>query len=797
MDPFIYRECRATITARIPDTPDADAHPDRVLVQGRGTAHPQFQGGSVVFTEIGEYAIPQPIPVVIVDGELLVEVLSGDESVETQPLFLPVTVDERANQNWSWRLVFDFLTLGEYGEEVSHPPLSFPVEAGDGPLEISTVATPTVRSSGFITRGERGFSVTSITAGGGELVFEWEDGRTDTIPMPDSVPGPPPTVEWDGPHLVVEGERSPDLRGPNTLPADEAVASYVTDGGSATGTALRGRYLEGRADEDHVALGSETITSTGWTLGDGWTGTYADGFTHQVGTTGVLEWTPPTSPAGQTWVVQWTITAESGVNETARTLVDVYYGGGWAGITYQGLGLVGRYSRAIKATTSGALRFVPDSLFSGRIHDVSIRPVGSPIGPVSVWRDTTGAVTNEARMSGRENFFMGRGAGRYVSQADNPAQFNTIVGNNAGASLVTGFFNSALGERTLNQLTTGSRNVAVGYRSLESVQAGDRNVGVGPFTGQQLVNGQRNVMVGVDVLYQTTTASDNIGLGYLAMHAAGEIHQNIALGGYAMGSATGGATYNIAAGHMALRNVTSEHNIGLGQYALLNAGASDRNVAIGRASLISLRTGTGNVAVGDGALAEARTPSGLVAIGRGALASMVGEANLVAVGDDAGRRWRGPNNVMIGTRALQGTAGNAGGERNTVVGYQAGYQMQSGSQNVLIGSMAGWSLVNGTGNILIGNAVNTNPAASGSNRLNIGNTIFGDMSQNKVGIGHAAPTARLHLPAGGTGPESAPLKLIPGSGLMTTPEPGAFEYSAGTLYFTDGDGIRRAFAFQE
>ena len=184
MEPFIYRECRATITARIPDTPDADAHPDRVLVQGRGTAHPQFQGGSVVFTEIGEYAIPQPIPVVIVDGELLVEVLAGDESVETQPLFLPVTVDERANQHWSWRLTFDFLTLGEYGDEVAHPPLSFPVEAGDGPLEISTVATPTIRHDGFITRGIRGAGITSITADSGVVTVEWEGGDDVTIPIP-------------------------------------------------------------------------------------------------------------------------------------------------------------------------------------------------------------------------------------------------------------------------------------------------------------------------------------------------------------------------------------------------------------------------------------------------------------------------------------------------------------------------------------------------------------------------------------------------------------------------------------
>ena len=788
-----YREITGLWSARVPDGPDSDQYPDTILLEGNVTFEPEYR---VPLVYPGEHIVIEPMRAVIHEGVLYGETLVGDDVVRG-PLFLPVTVDENANQTWSWVAKFQGMRLGEYGEEVTLPNVRFQVPAGDDPLDLSAVI-PASQSRGTITtRGPRGYAVTSITAGGGELVFEWEDGKTDTIPMPDSVPGPPPTVEWDGPHLVVEGERGPDLRGPNTLPADQAVAGYVVDESSATSGALRDRFLEGRADEDQVALGAEPITSSGWTLGEGWTGTFATGFTHQVGTTGVLEWEPPASPAGQTWVVQWTITAESGVSETARTLVDVYYGGGWAGITYQGLGLVGRYSRAIKATSGGGLRFVPESAFSGRIHDVSIRPVGSPIGPVSVWRDSTGTVTNEARMSGRENFFMGRGAGRYVSQADNPAQFNTIVGNNAGASLVTGFFNSALGERALNQLTTGSRNVAVGYRSLESVQAGDRNVGVGPFAGHQLVNGRRNVMVGVDVLYQTTTASDNIGLGYLAMHAAGEIHQNISLGGYSMGSATGGASYNVAAGYMALRNVTSEHNIGLGQYALLNAGASDRNVAIGRASLISLRTGTGNVAVGDGALAEARTPSGLVAIGRRALASMVDEANLAALGDEAGRYWRGPNNVMVGTRALQGSSGSSGGERNTVLGYQAGYRMGSGSRNTLIGSMAGWSLVDGSDNILIGNAVNTNPAATGNNRLNIGNTIFGDMSQNKIGIGHAAPTARLHLPAGGTGPESAPLKLIPGSGLMATPEPGAFEYSGGTLYFTGGDGIRRAFAFQE
>ena len=258
MDPFIYRECRATITARVPDTVDADQHPDRVLVQGRGTAHPQFQGGSVVFTEIGEYAIPQPIPVVIVDGELLVEVLAGDESVETQPLFLPVTVDERANQNWSWRLVFDFLTLGEYGEEVKHPPLSFPVEAGDGPLEISTVASPVVKSKGFVTRGAPGPGLQEITAENGELVFQWDNGRSISVQVPDAVPGPPgdtgpppylatgTTTVTDDPEeaaLTIRGA-TPNYRvdavlprGPRGLPGDTGPSPYLNIGTVTEGPA--------------------------------------------------------------------------------------------------------------------------------------------------------------------------------------------------------------------------------------------------------------------------------------------------------------------------------------------------------------------------------------------------------------------------------------------------------------------------------------------------------------------------------------------------------------------------------
>ncbi len=52
-----------------------------------------------------------------------------------------------------------------------------------------------------------------------------------------------------------------------------------------------------------------------------------------------------------------------------------------------------------------------------------------------------------------------------------------------------------------------------------------------------------------------------------------------------------------------------------------------------------------------------------------------------------------------------------------------------------------------------------------------------------VGIGKEDPTAYLDIKAGGTSPESAPIKLNAGTNL-STPEKGTFEYDGSHLYFT-------------
>lgn len=70
-----------------------------------------------------------------------------------------------------------------------------------------------------------------------------------------------------------------------------------------------------------------------------------------------------------------------------------------------------------------------------------------------------------------------------------------------------------------------------------------------------------------------------------------------------------------------------------------------------------------------------------------------------------------------------------------------------------------------------------------------GTERFKVLDSGKVGIG-LTPTATLHLKAGTTAAQTAPLKLTDGS-LLTTPEDGAIEYSTDKLYFTRMTGPTR------
>ena len=101
----------------------------------------------------------------------------------------------------------------------------------------------------------------------------------------------------------------------------------------------------------------------------------------------------------------------------------------------------------------------------------------------------------------------------------------------------------------------------------------------------------------------------------------------------------------------------------------------------------------------------------------------------------------GRNNTALGQVALGVlTEGND----NTALGMRAGDSVTTGSNNIALGYHAGDNITTGSNNIMIGYDIDAADPA-GDDQLNIGDTIFGDLSTGRVGIGTSAPISPLHI----------------------------------------------------
>ncbi|MFT3679949.1 MAG: tail fiber domain-containing protein [Ferruginibacter sp.] len=206
----------------------------------------------------------------------------------------------------------------------------------------------------------------------------------------------------------------------------------------------------------------------------------------------------------------------------------------------------------------------------------------------------------------------------------NTKKHNFFIGGGAGAINVAGQ-NTGFGDSALARNSAGLGNTAVGYRSM----AGGSNI-----------TGGLNTAVGNNTLSAVTT-------GY----------QNIAIGDNAMTSMKTGAT-NVIAGAGAMEVASKgDGNIALGLWALRTNDSASYNIAIGTSALYS-NDSSRNIAIGYQSLYRNN------------------RAGNTAIGHQAGHL----NNFMQ-TGILQGI-------ENTYIGYQSGYQANTGSKNVAIGHAA-------------------------------------------------------------------------------------------------------------
>jgi hypothetical protein len=417
---------------------------------------------------------------------------------------------------------------------------------------------------------------------------------------------------------------------------------------------------------------------------------------------------------------------------------------------------------------------------------------------ISGWR------TLQAATTGSYNCAFG-----YRSLVAATSSNNTAVGASSAASLTSGSGITAIGYQTLESAVTTTNSTAVGHQALQT-STGNSNTGVGYTAGSLITTGIDNTVIGdsagVNIASgdkntyvgrqagQNATGDNNIGIGYQAVLAATG-NDNTGIGyqsgasitsgfsnvciGFQTGNALTTEFENVAIGYTALKNVTSSYNVAIGARAGENITTGSDNVIIGKSA--GANAGSSNVAVGINSIGLGSGGSSNVAVGHNTLVNVTSNSN-VAIGCEAANDLTsGTFTVAVGCQALDAvtTASN-----NTAVGYQAG-TAATGGNNTLFGYRAGDVITTGTDNIIIGYDVDPS-GATVSNQLNLGGTIFGDLSNKRIRIGGSgAITGAASIRCSATDAAFMP-------NVLTTAQRNAISAENGMLIYNSTDNVTEA-----
>jgi hypothetical protein len=306
--------------------------------------------------------------------------------------------------------------------------------------------------------------------------------------------------------------------------------------------------------------------------------------------------------------------------------------------------------------------------------------------------------------------------------------YNIGIGYESGLALTSGVQSVLIGYQSGRLLTTQDNNVGLGYQSLWNAISAD-NIGIGYQGGLGITSGIQNVSIGTQSGGAIGTGGDNTSIGYRSLQNGVDISGNTAIGHQSLQDVTG--DNNVAIGKSSGLNATGgSYNVFIGASAGSNVSTGHSNTLIGLNSGTSLGAGTENTFIGIYSGQNSVDTDLNVGIGRSSLQSVTSDNNVAIGSYAADALTSGGDIVAIGYQALSAAVTVSG---NTAVGYQSGL-LATGGTNTLYGYRSGDVITSGTGNIIIGYDVDPS-GATASNELNIGGTIFGDLSTPKVRIG--------------------------------------------------------------
>lgn len=286
--------------------------------------------------------------------------------------------------------------------------------------------------------------------------------------------------------------------------------------------------------------------------------------------------------------------------------------------------------------------------------------------------------------------------GEYAGVNDSSTNYNTAVGIKSLRSVTTGVGNLAIGYESLNGNTTGSYNTAVGYSTLSKNIISNGNTAVGHLA-QSASTGNGNTTVG----HQSgtfKTGNGNTAIGRMTLSDNGND--------------------NIAIGSQATRNIIGDDNVGIGT-AIIFATEGSKNIGVGGEAIYQGYYTDNNIAFGFRTM-------------RGDASWSFNNSYNIALGKESLRYvTTGSENIALGKLSFTTTsAGLSTGDRNMAIGHGAGSNLTIGNDNLIIGYD------------------NDAVSATGSNQIDIADTIYINNSTKKVGLGTSSPTVLLDIESG-------------------------------------------------